>query len=147
MKQLFTILSACILFSCQKSIDQISPEPITKTGEQEICSFNMTEFNMSKRAPVNYEAAKGRPASSGGKTISPTSIKPNVILLDFNGHLVSNTSWNVNGDINCLPSNLTEAEIGIVFQRVAADYTPFNFGFCQIRWKTVDVSIYIPGSI
>ncbi len=49
-----------------------------------------------------------------------------VILLDFDGHEVSGTSWNVNGQINCKPSGLNNTQITEVFNRVAEDFRPFN---------------------
>ena len=50
----------------------------------------------------------------------------NVILLDFNGHTVSGTMWNVNGAFTCNSSGLSDAAITEVFNRVAEDYRPFN---------------------
>ena len=50
----------------------------------------------------------------------------NVILLDFNGHTVSGTMWNVNGTFTCNSSGLSDAAIIEVFNRVAEDYSPFN---------------------
>ncbi|HLF44920.1 MAG TPA: DVUA0089 family protein [Chitinophagaceae bacterium] len=130
MKYLY-ILCAMFLFSCQKSIDKIAPQQPRINGEKETCSFDISEFNMIKRPPINYDAAKGRPITAGPKAKSgggstTTNTTSNVILLDFNGQLVSGTSWNYNGDINCLPSNLTEAEQAVVFQRIATDFNPFN---------------------
>ncbi len=49
-----------------------------------------------------------------------------VILLDFDGHTVSGTSWNYNGPIVCDPSGLDETKTLQVFNRVAEDYRPFN---------------------
>jgi hypothetical protein len=48
------------------------------------------------------------------------------IYLDFDGHLVSGTSWNMNGAFQCAPSNLSDDKIREVFNRVAEDYRPFN---------------------
>ena len=48
------------------------------------------------------------------------------ILLDFDGHTVSNTSWNWNGPIVCGASGLNATQITEVFNRVAEDYRPFN---------------------
>ncbi len=48
------------------------------------------------------------------------------IYLDFDGHYVEGTSWNVSGPIACAPANLTAAQITQVFNRVAEDYRPFN---------------------
>ena len=49
-----------------------------------------------------------------------------VILLDFNGHAVSGTMWNVNGPFTCNSSGLSDAAITEIFNRVAEDYRPFN---------------------
>jgi len=49
-----------------------------------------------------------------------------VILLDFDGHLVTGTPWNYAGDINCSASGLTSEQITEVFNRVAEDFRPFN---------------------
>ncbi|HEY5774423.1 MAG TPA: zinc-dependent metalloprotease [Chitinophagaceae bacterium] len=49
-----------------------------------------------------------------------------VILLDFNGHTVAGTMWNVNGTFICNSSGLSDAGITEVFNRVAEDYRPFN---------------------
>ncbi|MFL5809644.1 MAG: zinc-dependent metalloprotease [Flavisolibacter sp.] len=48
------------------------------------------------------------------------------VYLDFDGHLVTGTSWNTTGDIACSPSNLTTAQITEIFNRVSEDYRPFN---------------------
>ena len=49
-----------------------------------------------------------------------------VIYLDFDGHAVSGTMWNVNGAFNCNSSGLSDVAITEVFNRVAEDYRPFN---------------------
>jgi len=49
-----------------------------------------------------------------------------VVFLDFDGHTVTNTSWNYNGPIVCGGSGLDNAQITEVFNRVAEDYRPFN---------------------
>lgn len=49
-----------------------------------------------------------------------------VIFLDFNGHALSGTMWNVNGAFTCNSSGLNDAAITEVFNRVAEDYRPFN---------------------
>ena len=76
---------------------------------------------MSKRPPATDS---GNDMSRGKPTNAVSS--PNVILLDFNGHYVSGTMWNTNGSFSCSPANLTSSEITNVFQRVTADYAPFN---------------------
>src|SRR6266404_4854796 len=49
-----------------------------------------------------------------------------VIFLDFDGHTVSGTSWNVSGPIYCGASGLNSSQITEVFNRVAEDYRPFT---------------------
>src|ERR1044071_6003005 len=50
-----------------------------------------------------------------------------VMFIDFDGHTVSNTSWNFSGSpIVCGASGLDSAQIVEVFNRVAEDYRPFN---------------------
>jgi len=49
-----------------------------------------------------------------------------VIYLDFDGHNVAGTMWNVNGAFTCNSSGLSDAAITEIFNRVAEDYRPFN---------------------
>lgn len=51
---------------------------------------------------------------------------PSVIFLDFDGHLVNGTSWNMSGPIDCGPSNLPVDKMTEIYHRVAEDYRPFN---------------------
>ncbi|HVF98037.1 MAG TPA: M57 family metalloprotease [Flavisolibacter sp.] len=50
----------------------------------------------------------------------------NVVLLDFDGHLVEGTSWNASGPLACGASTLDAAQIASIFHRVAEDYRPFT---------------------
>ena len=50
----------------------------------------------------------------------------NVILLDFDGHTISGTTWNVYGPFTCNSSGLSDAAITEIFNRVAEDYRPFS---------------------
>src|SRR5688572_1321069 len=58
-----------------------------------------------------------------------------VIYLDFDGHSVSGTMWNVNGAFTCNSSGLTDAAITEVFNRVAEDYRPFNINVTTNQTK------------
>jgi len=49
-----------------------------------------------------------------------------VLYLDFDGHYVAGTMWNVNGAFTCNSSGLSDAAITEIFNRVAEDYRPFN---------------------
>ena len=48
------------------------------------------------------------------------------IFLDFDGHTVTNTSWNYAGPIVCGASGFDNTQITTIFNRVAEDYRPFN---------------------
>lgn len=142
MKYLY-IFCALFLFSCQKSIDEIAQQPkVNVNSEEETCTFDISEFNMVKRPPIYYDAARRRPRTTTTPTTPtpttpttptaptptppPPTIASKVILIDFDGHVVSGTSWNTNGNITCAPANLSEADMTTVFQRVATDYSPFD---------------------
>lgn len=53
------------------------------------------------------------------------STAPEVVLLDFDGHYVSGTSWNSAGPFMCEGSGLNADQVTEVFNRVAEDYRPF----------------------
>src|SRR4026208_1961418 len=58
-----------------------------------------------------------------------------VIYLDFDGHNVAGTMWNVNGAFTCNSSGLDDAAITEVFDRVAEDYRPFNINVTTTEAK------------
>lgn len=58
-----------------------------------------------------------------------------VIFLDFDGHYVSGTMWNVSGAFNCNSSGLSSDAITEVFNRVAEDYRPFNINVTTSETK------------
>jgi hypothetical protein len=127
MKYLAIVLGLCGLAACSKK-DTVQPaagsqnEPIT-------CEFGQTSFNLSKRSAVDEElAGKGKPPKFNWGNVSGGggSSTPAVILLDFDGHVVSGTAWNTFSEINCMPANLTYEAMTSVFNRIANDYSPFN---------------------
>lgn len=58
-----------------------------------------------------------------------------VILLDFDGHLVSGTAWNSSGNLNCNGSGLNNDQLTEVFNRVAEDFRPFNVNVTTVETK------------
>jgi hypothetical protein len=64
------------------------------------------------------------------------------IFLDFDGQLVTGTSWNSAGDISCAPSNLTTAQMTEIFNRVSEDYRPFNVNITTDSTKYLSAPIY-----
>lgn len=131
------LLYAGLLFlvACTKTtVDKQATNPVPQQDPQ-VCSFGLSEFNLAKRPAVSDEPVARRPKNGSGSTGSDTPPPPppppppsgsSVILLDFDGHSVSGTSWNYNGTINCTPANLTAAAIAEIVNRVSNDYSPFN---------------------
>ena len=57
----------------------------------------------------------------------PTPTNAGVVLLDFDGHLVTGTAWNSGGtSINCTPANISGDAVTKIIERVSNDYAPFN---------------------
>ncbi len=112
------ILAVLFLSACSKNFDKPAVLKISK--EPERCDFGISQFNKHKRAPVTVGANKRPPK------LPPSGSPGAVILLDFDGYVVSGTSWNYNGDISCAPANLTAEESNEIVDRVSNDYSPFN---------------------
>lgn len=126
--------------------------PAKKHPKHVGCNFGHTEFNHGKRSYKFVEElnlrGKGKPNKNPTTTSTttkppsePPTQSPAVILLDFDGQLVRNTSWNYNGDINCAYSGLSYDEQQLILDSVTEDYAPFNV------IVTTDESIYNTASI
>jgi hypothetical protein len=59
------------------------------------------------------------------------------IYLDFDGQLVEGSMWNSGNPVDAAASNLNDAQITEVFNRVAEDYRPFNLNV------TTDESVFL----
>lgn len=109
MKYLIFILFIGIA-SCKKA-DLV----VKQQGGKQVCGFSFPlEPNAGKRKPQN--PPNGNPNPQG---------KP-VILLDFDGHNIQNTSWNWNGDILCDGSGLTTEQMAEVMAKVADAYSMYD---------------------
>ena len=138
MKNLLIILSvsAC-LFACSKSVDLQQENTNNSPKDRQSCNFGLTQFNLVQRATVADEFSNRKPIQSsngGGGTLQTGA--SSVILLDFDGQLVSGTSWNSNGSINCMPANLSTTNVQEIVDRVGNDFSPFNV------IVTTDESVY-----
>jgi len=76
-------------------------------------------------------------ASFGAPQLSSYPSAPATIFLDFDGHTVSGSYWNGGATFNCLPAELTDAQITEIFNRVAEDYRPFEVNI------TTDSAVFI----
>jgi len=166
MKKLGFLCIVVFLAACSKKIDRQASPPNSfshQVLEKQSCDFGMTSFNLTKRAPVNSEGdgtwRRKKPTTGGGSggtgggdggtgtgggTTTPPPPSPSggsVILLDFDGQLISGTPWNYAGDFYCAPANLTADEISLVVERVINDYSPFNVTI------TTDESVYNAANI
>lgn len=54
----------------------------------------------------------------------PTAIA--TIYIDFDGHIVTSSSWNGGNTLNCAAAPLTDLQITEIFNRVSEDYRPFD---------------------
>ncbi|MEO6613659.1 MAG: hypothetical protein ABIT05_12790 [Chitinophagaceae bacterium] len=126
MKNLWILSLIALLAGCSK--ESSAPEVVkdTAVNKPEVCEFGASGFNLSKRAPVEVVKEKRPTGGGGGATPPPPPANASVILLDFDGQLVSGTSWNAGVAFNCLPANLASSAIAQIVDRVTNDYSPFN---------------------
>lgn len=137
MKNLL-ILGLVFFAACTKN-DNVISETQNQTQKKERCDFGLTQFNLVKRSPVIEEYANRNPRGGGGGGTPPPSA--GVIFLDFDGQVVSGTSWNYNGPFTCAPANLASTDVAAIFDRVSNDYSPFNITV------TTDENVYNAANI
>lgn len=63
------------------------------------------------------------------------------LFIDFDGHTVSGTTWNVSGPIYCGASGLNSTQITEAFNRVAEDFRPFNLNVTTDSTKFLSAPI------
>lgn len=85
----------------------------------------MKNFTKSLLMVLLFVSGKAycQPILNSLPTITPTTP---TIFIDFDGHLVTGTSWNGGQPIHCVSANFTDAQIIEMFNRVAEDYRPFE---------------------
>jgi len=134
MKHLLVTGMLCILLAaCSKKDIQSAKTDITidQTAKSESCDFGISGFNLTKREALNEviilkNPHQGGGGSTGGGGTTPPATSSGVIYLDFNGQLVSGTSWNGGSSFTCAPANLSSATVNSIIDRVTNDYAPFN---------------------
>lgn len=128
MKNLLIFGLVILLASCSKN-SIYKQAPSLQEKEKLSCDFGIKSFSLTKRELVNTNTgtlSNRRPPGGGGVPPTPPPAGTGVLLLDFDGQLVSGTSWNYTGDFTCAPANLTADQINQIVQRVTNDYSPFN---------------------
>lgn len=121
MRYFLLVLTIFLVASCSKTATDSKADTIIQKSES--CDFGLKQFNLAKRPAVIEGEGKPPKPPTGG---AGSSSNPGVILLDFDGQLVSGTSWNNGTNINCLPANLTTAAMTSIMDRVINDYNAFN---------------------
>src|SRR4051812_6443187 len=102
MKNLLWMAVVISLAACTKNLDK-QASVANQQMEKQSCDFGITSFNLTKRAPVDNGEDLSNHRPKGAVPATPAT---GVLLLDFDGQLVTGTAWNVFGDINCAPANL-----------------------------------------
>ena len=65
-----------------------------------------------------------------------------VIYLDFDGHTISGSLWNVYGPFICNSSGLNETQITEIFNRISEDFRPFNINVTTNELKYYQAPAY-----
>jgi hypothetical protein len=92
-----------------------------------LVSCKKTELTSPKlSAPDCIEnVAQSKNLNQHGGSTSTLTLE-SVIWLNMEGETVSNTVWNISGDIVCAAPTLTEAQKQAILDRVTEDYSPFQ---------------------
>jgi hypothetical protein len=123
-------LAALILLACNKRDHVIDlPKASTALIEDDTAGIDLT-------TPLRLGAEMPSPQVS---LIEQLQFRPsgrNVVLLDFDGYLVSGTNWNFNGDFYADPSGLTTWQKQIVVTQFLWAYRGYDILF------TLDDGVY-----
>lgn len=115
MRILTTILFTCLLLaSCQKeTLRQPSPQG---------CRFGI-DIEAAYTEGLTFRKKPGNPPPPPPP---PPPVYSPVILIDFDGHLVSNTAFNWNGDITCSSAGLSTEAMQEIFDKAVEAFAPWN---------------------
>jgi hypothetical protein len=136
MKQLFLVLiGAMMFFSCDREDVRELPSDAGKVSKLPTCP-ELVNIEMDNKAAQRRKYPPKNPHNQPPQPPPPTTVKQGCLLLDFNGEDVSGTMWNVNGDLVCDNSGLSQTQIEFTLNRVKYDYAQFNIEV------TTDESVY-----
>jgi hypothetical protein len=132
------VLALTTLFGCQKEESFTKGEPKIESDHdlRPAGGFNLTKRDVTPELlqaakKANPGKGKGKPGTDttgggGDTTYNPPPTGNAVILLDFDGHTVAGTYWNVSGPIDARYSGMSETEIRTVVDSMQADYQEFG---------------------
>jgi hypothetical protein len=130
MKNVLLIIISLIFFSCHKEdIPETKQRPLLH--HDNLIFFN-PKYKTEKQAIRKYDALRHKGVIFKQRIPKNAS----VILLDFDGGITQNTSWNASGAINYQPANLTQEQQKEIYDRVVLDYAPFDV------YVTTDERVY-----
>lgn len=123
MKRILTfVCTSMAFFACQKELDFKKPEP-----QPNISITPATPPQQNFLQCVALELPNKRSMRNDPSFFRFNWRKTKVIMLDFDGHNVHNTSWNYSGkDFYCEPADLTKQQQDSIFKVVTEDWSPWN---------------------
>jgi hypothetical protein len=118
---------SCLLLACQKESLQLSKTQPSKDKELNVDDFGRQLIPTTRNTDFR---------SAMRKRTTTSAVFGNVFLIDANGHLVENTSWNVNGPIAASSANISGDELQRIVDSVSWDFREFGVTI------TTDENIY-----
>lgn len=137
MKKIFITFLFLFLFSCKK---EYSTSKSTHSLKPEVCFVNFLQSNEKKPIKPPPPPPPPPPVDTLPAPTS-TDTSTGVLLLDFDGNVVSSPVWNNGNTFTCAPSGLTALQIDQVINIVRNDY---------VRYKvlvTIDENAYLKASL
>lgn len=137
MKKLLIILTAVVAIaavSCKRDKKELTQPPVTSTPQVAQKEFNCKalELPLTKRRPTNPGNGHGNGGNGGGGNGgggNPPTGTQNVIMIDYDGGVITASSWNAynnNNDIVYTPSGLSLADNKLVVQKIALALDSLN---------------------
>lgn len=119
MKKL--LLASIILFSCSKQPDQV--HPIKRNLIPEVCVMGISSTsNLRKHKPLPLP----QPVVDTTTVAITTDTTYGVLLLNFNGQIVSSPVWNNGTAFYCNLAGLNSTQISDIISGVAQDYYAYR---------------------
>ena len=117
MKPIYLLVTALLLFSCQK-------QSLTDNRSDEELRIKKTETCFTDPAALTQVSV----ITTSAKKIKnpPTTGNYSCIYLDFAGHTVTSAHWNNGTTFECAPAALTTTQIEYVLDKVRNAFAPYK---------------------